>query len=137
MIRIFGLLMMVWWSQVTAQDRWLHVSGVSWHDQPGFQQQNWGAGWETRTGNNWSVAVGAYRNSLDRTSVYGLAKYHWIKGDRWQVNINAGLVTGYRAMPVVPVVLPELCVTWVCALVIPRVGQNQATAAAVYLRIPW
>ena len=136
MIRLLILVMILAAAPVTAQEQWLHMSGVSRHDRPGFQERNWGLGWETRMAKDWSVAAGAYRNSLDRTSVYGLAKYHWIKADPWSVNVNAGAVTGYDAVPVAPVVLPELCVAWLCGMVIPRVGPNQATAVAVYLRIP-
>ena len=135
MIRMLALILTLVATPVTAQEQWLHVSGVSAHDRPGFQEQNWGMGWETRMAEDWSAAVGFYHNSIDRTSTYGLVKHHWIKTNQWSVNINIGAVSGYDAMPVAPVLLPELCVSWLCGFIIPRVGPNEATAVALYLRI--
>lgn len=125
-------------SCVTAQsqDRWLHVSGRSWHDQPGYNGHNWGLGLEHRINQRWSAAAGMYHNSLDRTTAYGLIKHHWWHNGAAQININLGLATGYDLRPAAPVVLPELCAGWVCGLFVPAIGANTTSALALYLRIP-
>lgn len=118
-----------------AQDRWMHVSGVSWHERPGYNGLNWGVGVETLVSPDWSAAVGIYHNSLYRQTWYALGKYHWWQRKDWMININLGVASGYVIRPVSPVILPELCVDWLCLLAVPRVEPNTTGALAAYARI--
>lgn len=127
---------MFWCAQAQAQSSWLHVSGMSWHDQAGYNGSNPGLGFEIRTDPKWSVAGGTYRNSFGRTTWYGMTKYHWYRVGDMQINANIGAVTGYGYRPAAPIVLPELCYQWMCLLGVPRVGPDTTSALALYLRIP-
>lgn len=133
---LVALMLLMVSTVVQAQDRWIHLSGVSWHDQPGYNQHNWGVGLERRVIERWTLSAGVYRNSLDRTGVYGLARYHWSQSGPIGVNIMMGAATGYDIKPLAPVFLPEICLNWLCGFVAPAVGPNTTTALALYLRIP-
>lgn len=135
MKKILGVLFLLW-AQNSVAESWLHVSGLSWHDRPGYQEINTGIGFESSWNQSWNWAVGTFQNSIDRQSVYALAKYRWWVKDDLAVNLNLGGVTGYRRYAVAPVILPEACVGWLCAMFIPRIGDETTAAAAVYLRIP-
>jgi hypothetical protein len=119
-----------------ASETWVHVYGVSWHSTPGYRENNTGVGIEHRVSDRWSGMIGTFQNSLDRQSVMVAAKYHWIDRGAWSVRWMLGGATGYRNYAVAPVVLPEVCYRWVCALAVPAVGSETSTAAALYLRIP-
>lgn len=117
-------------------ETWLHVYGRSWHEQPGYRDVNTGIGIEHQFANRWTWAVGTFQNSLDRQSVAVLVKHNvWQRNDL-SVNWQLGGVTGYRHYTVAPVILPELCVSWVCGMFVPRIGSETTAAVAFYLRIP-
>ncbi len=77
--------------------------------RPGvYNEQNEGRGYRDENG----FAVGSYRNSLGKNSVYvgkelrkGLASGRFGNLD---IGLSAGLVTGYPQAPVVPMVQPQL-----------------------------
>lgn len=129
-----ALLLTLPWP-VSAQT-WVHVYGRSWHDQPGYRGINTGVGVEQQFAPQWSWAVGTFQNSEDRQSVVGMAKYQWYQSTSVAVNLQLGGVTGYRRYAVAPVVLPEACVGWLCAMFVPKIGDETTAAVAVYLRIP-
>ena len=56
-----------------------------------------------RTPGGWTV--GAYRNSYRNTSVYGAYTAQWLDG---RVALTTGLVTGYGAAAVLPLVVPSV-----------------------------
>lgn len=137
---IKSILCVLLWSiasLVQAHDRWINIHGYSWHDRSGYNQNNWGLGLEKKTQDRWSAAVGIYRNSIDRTSVYGIARYHWVDTDMVKINVMIGTVSGYDVRPLAPVLLPELCVNWVCTFLVPKIGPNTTSALAIYLRVPF
>lgn len=133
---VFGLCMIM--AQTAwAQDRWLHLSGISWHASPGYNGHNNGIGIEFKLEPRWSAAAGVFQNSLYRDSVYVLGKYLWIEQSKWKVNINIGAATGYAWGQVMPVAIPETCYGWVCVLITPKISSDTTSAAALYLRIPY
>lgn len=115
---------------------WLLVSGVSWHNQAGYNGLNPGLGVEVQVSPGRTVAGGIYYNSEYKTSVYGLAKYQIWQQGAWQMQINGGLVSGYAREPVLPVILPEVCWHWLCGVAAPAVGGSTTAFAALYLRVP-
>lgn len=131
---IFAFLLVIAWP-VHAQT-WLHVYGRSWHDQSGYREINTGIGIEQQFSDRWSWALGTFQNSIDRASAVGMAKYQWYQQSNFIINLQLGGVTGYRNYPVAPFVLPEACWTWICGMFVPRIANETAAAAIVYLRIP-
>jgi hypothetical protein len=135
-MKSFVLALLLTLAQPVTAQTWLHVYGRSWHDSPGYREINTGIGIERQFTNDWTWAIGTYRNSIYRQSVVGMAKYQWYQQGDFSVNIQMGGVTGYRRYPVVPMVLPEACWTWICGMAVPRVSNETRSAVAVYLRIP-
>ena len=117
-------------------ETWVHVYGASWHEQPGYREINTGLGIEHRFDDRWTWAVGTFQNSIDRQSVAVLVKYSAFQQGDLLVNWQLGGVTGYRHYAIAPVILPELCVSWVCGMFVPRIGSETQAAVAFYLRIP-
>ena len=136
MIRFFLCICFLICQTASAQT-WLHVGGLSWHDQPGFNNSNPGIGLERLVTNKWSVALGTYQNSDYQTSLYATGKYHWWYQNGLAINLNLGVATGYTAYPLVPMLVPEFCWHWVCGMVMPAVNPNGASALAAYLRLPF
>jgi hypothetical protein len=134
-MRSFVLALLLTLALPVTAETWVHVYGRSWHDQSGYREINTGVGIEQQFATHWSWAVGTFQNSEDRQSVVVMAKYHWIDSGSWAVRWQLGAVTGYSRRTVTSVILPELCWSWVCGMIIPNVGQS-AAAAAVYLRVP-
>jgi len=134
-MRSFVLSLLLTLSWPVAAETWVHVYGRSWHDQAGYRETNTGVGVEQQFAPAWSWAVGTFQNSEDRQGVVTMVKYHWIDQAPWAVRWQLGAVTGYSRYTVAPVILPELCWSWVCGMIIPNVGQS-AAAAAFYLRVP-
>lgn len=136
MIRLTAVIL--WFLAGAAQGQtWLHVGGFSQHDRSGFNNSNPGIGIEWQTAHHWSMAFGTYHNSDFRQTVYTATKYQWYVRSDVAININIGAATGYITAPVVPVVAPEMCYRWTCAMVLPAVRASGASAVAFYLRIPF
>lgn len=57
-------------SSAQAADLWFNAGGVSYHDKPGRNPYNPGAGLELRTSDDLAFAAGVYRNSHDLPSRY-------------------------------------------------------------------
>lgn len=136
MIKGLLALSLLAWSCMAQAQTWLHVTGLSWHDRPGYNGTNTGFGLETQIEPRWSGALGVYHNSLYRTTLYAVGKYQWIQQGAWQINVNMGAATGYEPGPIGPVLMPELCLAWVCVFATPRLGRDTTSAAVIYLRIP-
>ena len=134
-MRSFVLALLLTLAQPVVAETWLHVYGRSWHDQSGYREINTGVGIEQKFAPAWSWAAGTFQNSEDRQSVVTMVKYHWIDQAPWAVRWQLGAITGYRRYAVAPVILPELCWSWVCGMIIPTTSQT-AAAAAIYLRVP-
>jgi len=115
---------------------YVQINGVSVHDQPGYNGFNYGVGVEQTVAKDVSVAVGWYRNSEYRGSVYAYGRYAVYKNNNWDVGIGLGAVTGYQRSAVLPMALPEVCYKWSCAVFVPKVEQNSASAIGFRFRIP-
>ena len=115
---------------------YIQVNGVSVHDRPGFNGFNYGAGVEHAVADRWTVAGGWYRNSEYRGSTYAYGRYAVYKNGPWDLGIGAGAVTGYQQASVMPMAFPEVCYSYLCAIAIPQVNNNGASALALHLRVP-
>jgi hypothetical protein len=117
-------------------ETYIQVNGISVHDRPGFNGFNYGAGIEQTISKDWTVAGGWYRNSDYRGSAYGYARYSVYKEGPWDIGVAGGLVTGYEPYTVAPSLFPEICYRYLCAVALPQVKTNGASALAVHLRVP-
>ena len=117
-------------------DTWLHINGVSHHNQPGYNQVNTGIGIETDIMHNWTAAAGVYRNSEYSNSAYVYGRRSWYRGSGWDVATVAGVVSGYPGWPVAPAVFPEVCWHWACVMYLPAVGANAVNTLGLHARIP-
>jgi hypothetical protein len=86
------------------------LHGLSWHEGQrvesrntpagtvevprSWQSANWGLGYRRAFG-VWSLQTGAYLNSYERLSVYGLADWEPLRASQWSAGLFAGLATGY------------------------------------------
>jgi hypothetical protein len=115
---------------------YIQINGVSVHDRPGFNEFNYGAGIEQTITDRWSVAGGWFRNSEYRGSTYAYGRYAMYKNGPWDIGVGVGLVTGYESYTVAPSVFPEVCYGYFCAVALPQVKTNGASALALHLRVP-
>jgi hypothetical protein len=130
-------LITLWVISVAIQaETYVQVNGVSVHDRAGFNELNYGTGIETSVSDRSSVAVGWYRNSEYRGSVYAYGRYAVYKKDSWDIGIAVGAVTGYQRAAVTPMAFPEICYAWTCAMFAPRVEATGANVVGLRLRIP-
>jgi hypothetical protein len=127
------LLAMCSWART---DTWLHVNGLSQHDQAGYNQVNAGIGIETDIMQNWTASTGIYRNSVDRNSAYVYARRSWYSVGGWDLGTTVGVVSGYPGWPVAPMAFPEVCWHWACAMYLPAVGANSVNTLGLHARIP-
>lgn len=121
---------------VTVAETYVQINGASVHDRSGFNGINYGAGIEHAVSTRWSVAGGWYRNSEYRGSTYAYARYAVYKSGPWNIGVGAGVVSGYNSYKVMPMAFPEVCYSYVCAITIPKVNANGASALAFHLRVP-
>jgi hypothetical protein len=128
---VFMLMVNISWAQT-----YIQVNGASVHDRPGFNGFNYGAGVEQAVADRWTVAGGWYRNSEYRGSTYAYGRYAVYKNGPWDLGIGAGAVTGYNNYAVAPMAFPEVCYSYLCAIAIPQVQANGASALALHLRVP-
>ena len=112
----------------------LHLATV--HSASGFCNINPGAYavWEN------GFTVGAYRNSeCERVSAY--AGWTWQTEGRLRAGVTAGLITGYRRAPVMPLLVPSVSFdvspsTTVRLSFIPKVEKGGANALHFSLEFP-
>lgn len=91
------------------------------HDRPRYNDLNLGAYYRANAG--WQV--GAYYNSQRRPSVYAGLAWSYDAGPA-SVGLLAGLVTGYRAGPVLPFAAPSVAVGRWRLSVVPATRINDA-----------
>lgn len=135
MRRIFLLFLTVFSLNCSAED-YVRFTGLSWHSTPGNNPINAGVGFEIEHDKDWSWNGGAYRNSEWNYSWYAGARYTFYKDDDWNVGLIGGAVTGYRAMPVMPMVMPDVCWNYICAGALPRVGKDGSNVVAFSVKLP-
>lgn len=82
-------------------DSWVTATVRSYHMErgKGYEEQNYGLGYERSLFGNWRYSVGVYRNSERRDSAYGAGVYcpPYLQSANWRVCAMAGLVTGYES----------------------------------------
>jgi hypothetical protein len=135
-MKIIPLAFLFFVSLATQAETYIQVNGVSAHDRSGYNGFNYGAGVEQAVTKDWNVAAGWYYNSEYRGSTYAYGRYAVYKQDSWDIGVALGVVTGYQRAAVVPMVFPEACYGWTCALFAPRVESTGANVIGVRLRIP-
>ena len=132
---VFAILLATFINQALAQT-YIQLNGASIHDRPGFNGFNYGTGIEQTITDRWTIAGGWYRNSEYRGSTYGYARYAVYKTGPWDIGVGAGLVSGYNSYTVMPMAFPEVCYSYLCAIALPQVNANGASAIALHLRVP-
>jgi len=132
---IFTIFLAVFVITASAET-YVQLNGISVHNRPGYNGVNYGAGIEQTVADRWTVAGGWYRNSEYRGSTYGYARYALYKDGPWDIGMGAGVVTGYSSYKVAPMAFPEICYSYFCAIAIPQVNSNSASAVAFHLRLP-
>jgi hypothetical protein len=86
----------------------VHMTSHHFERDAGYNENNAGLGlkWRKPRGPLF-ISVGAFRNSIDRTSSYGGVGGDWKLAGPLRLQLTAGLVTGYAVSPA-PFVFPEL-----------------------------
>jgi hypothetical protein len=135
-MKILLFVVVILLSNIVSADTYVQVNGVSLHDRSGYNGWNWGAGLEQGITDRWTAAAGWYYNSERRGSTYGYGRYAFYKKDHWDLGLGIGAVTGYQRAAVLPMVFPEACYSWLCAVAFPRVEAAGANVVGFRLRIP-
>jgi hypothetical protein len=135
-MKILAFVLTFLFFNLTQAETYIQINGASVHDRAGFNSFNYGTGIEQTITDRWSVAGGWYRNSEYRGSAYGYARYSLYKDSPWDIGVGAGLVTGYNSYNIAPMAFPEVCYSYLCAIAIPQVNANGASALALHLRVP-
>lgn len=135
-MRVIILAVLTVFSLNCSAEDYLRLSGVSWHSTPNNNPINYGAGLELGINDRWSYIGGYYRNSEYHSSWYAGARYAFYKEGDWNLGIAAGAVTGYNAMTVMPMVMPDLCWKVVCGMALPKVSKDGSNVIAINFRLP-
>jgi len=135
-VKTFIAILFATFCNLSVAQTYVQINGFSVHDRPGYNGFNYGAGLEQTVANNVSVAAGWYRNSEYHGSAYAYGRYAVYQHNAWNMGIAIGAVTGYERMSVMPMAFPELCYSWACAMFVPRVQNNSASAIGFRFRIP-
>jgi hypothetical protein len=135
-VKTLILILFVIASNFSWAQTYVQLNGVSVHNRPGFNGFNYGAGIEHTVADRWTVAGGWFRNSEYRGSAYAYGRYSVYKDGPWDIGVGAGLVTGYESYTVAPSLFPEACYRYLCAVVLPQVKTDGASAVALHLRVP-
>ena len=104
-----------------AEETYLQINGASIHSKSGYNGFNPGLGIEQGVSENWNVAGGWYYNSDYRGSAYAYGRYSYYHQGGWDLGIGIGAVTGYSKWAVMPMVFPEFCYEWLCAIALPQI----------------
>ena len=70
--------------------------GISYHFGKEFNEINPGAGIRFEYSEDWSLQVGAYRNSIDRNSVYVIADWTPLHVGVFSAGLFGGAASGYE-----------------------------------------
>lgn len=79
---------------------WLNAGGFSRHfaRDKGYNESNYGLGFEFRLGPEVSLMAGSYYNSVRRTTTYGMVNWQpWSMG-AFKVGLSLGVMDGYPAV---------------------------------------
>ena len=136
---LLGMVAMVAIQGKTAD--WLTSTVRSYHmERKGYEEQNYGLGVETEVTQRLRLALGFYRNSERRESVYGAAVYCplYLRSANWRLCGMGGGVTGYNdtVAPLAGAVISYEAKEWgVNVLLLPnKDGDFSKGVAALQLR---
>ena len=73
----------------------IHVGSKHFGTTTKYNEQNWGLGLSKEYGDNYVISIGAYKNSINNTSVYATGTVQTAKYNFIRLGLEAGLVTGY------------------------------------------
>jgi hypothetical protein len=120
---------------------WATATVRSYHmERKGYEEQNYGLGVETEVTQRLRLALGFYRNSERRESVYGAAVYCplYLRSANWRLCGMGGGVTGYNdtVAPLAGAVISYEAKEWgVNVLLLPnKDGDFSKGVAALQLR---
>ena len=106
---LFGLLIGLC-GHAQAAD-FVSFGGVSRHFERdlGYNETNYGIGYERDWREDISFAGGVYKNSIRRATFYFLGNYHPLAlGAGFRAGLSGGLMSGYRHAAIVPALFPSL-----------------------------
>jgi len=89
----------------------ISFGGASYHFERdlGYNEFNYGLGYERDLSEDLSVSGGVFKNSIRRAAYYALGNYYPIKlGAGFRLGVAFGGVSGYRHLAVAPALLPAL-----------------------------
>jgi len=127
---------------------YLALGGVSYHvDSSGKRskvcnENNFGAGltWEDRdipVAGTSDFSLGFYRNSDCGTSAYATVSKLPQKILSGRAGLTFGLVTGYSAAPILPLVAPTICWKYACILALPPIKGFTDGVISLQFRAPF
>ena len=140
-MKLLPLLLALLAAHPVHADTWLNLGGVSWHDRPGFNGENFGLGIEHALSPRAFATGGFYHNSERTRSHYLAYGQRFYDVGRWSAGGVIGLVDGYSKLnrPVALMILPFVNVRWqrvgASLLVIPPAEKDGALVVAVQLKI--
>jgi len=130
-----GLIVLVLANQKPARcEEYVVMTVRSYHldRNKGYNEQNWGLGYERKFSDEWSFSSGYYRNSFDRDTLYVFGAYTPWRIAGWRFGSLFGVVTGYDEGRVSPWITGVATKEW------GRFGLNVVVApAAVALQVKW
>lgn len=115
---------------------YVRFTGLSAHSTGGNNPINQGFGFEKGIDEDWSAMVGVYRNSEWNYSWYGAARYAFYKEGDWNLGVGVGVVTGYKSMSPLPMVIPDFCYKYYCFLAAPKLESSGSNVVGVSIRLP-
>jgi hypothetical protein len=135
-MRVLALILLTTFSLTCLADNYVRFTGLSWHDTPGNNPINAGVGLEFEHNKDWAWTGGVYRNSEYNYSWYAGARYTFYKDDDWNLGLIGGAVTGYKALPVIPMLLPDVCWNYLCVGALPKVSKDGSNVVMFTVRLP-
>ena len=130
------LILLTLFSLNCLAEDYVRFSGLSWHSTPNNNPVNAGVGFEFEHSKDWAWTGGVYRNSEYNYSWYAGARYTFYKDIDWNVGLIGGAVTGYRAMPVIPMLLPDICWNYICGGALPKVSKDGSNVIVFSVKLP-
>lgn len=113
-----------------------HAESRGAYDRSGqpWNERNYGLGLRYTVSPEWSVQAGAYRNSINRNTVYAIATYTPLNLGPLRVGVFGGLASGYSAPVIGGLALEAGPVTF---RVVPKVKGHTPFVVAVEYGIPF
>jgi len=130
------LILLTLFSLNCLAEDYVRFSGLSWHSTPNNNPVNAGVGFEFEHNKDWAWTGGVYRNSEYNYSWYAGARYTFYKDTDWNIGLIGGAVTGYRAMPVIPMLLPDICWNYICGGALPKVSKDGSNVIVFSIKLP-